>query len=187
MKKTVHGLLLLLALLSLPIVSWAQVPALVTVGFQDGSAYFANLLSRTETTVQVEFLHSGSRYEFDNQGYILSSTGKYKAGERVNLIDIDPKKESIYYSESLHSTDGTLPLYVGIMFGDGKIYYGVVEASAEASWFSIQFLHSGSHYTMHKEAGAWKVHSTDNGHYPPGHVLIDIFSLDEGGFFYFAQ
>lgn len=168
-------------------IAFAQT-AMVKVGFQDGLIYFANQINRTDNTVTVAFLHSGAVYEFDNNGYILSSTGSYKIGERVNLITIQPYRESLYNRATMHSADPTIPnLEVAIMFADGKIYYGAVEASAEADWFSVRFYHSGSQYTMHREDGFWKVWSTDKGNYPPGYQLLDIIQLGEDEFFYFAS
>lgn len=159
-------------------------PALVAVRFQDEKIYYANLLERNEGSIRVEFLHTHSIYEFDKQGYVIASTGQYKPGARVISISIHPYKESLYSRESLHSISGD-QLYIGVVFSDGKVYYGEAVATAEASWFAITFLHSGSHYIMHKIEESWKVQKNYRGSYPEGTLLIDIFSVPFNGEAYY--
>lgn len=151
--KKIKFFYLLLSFVFFTQFAFAQI-AMVKVGFQDGLLYFAHQLSRTDNTVTVEFLQSGAVYEFDNNGYILSSTGRYKEGERVNLIIIQRYQESLYSRATMHTVDPAIPdLELAVKFADGKIYYGTVVASAEAEWFSITFYHSNSQYTMNRDDG----------------------------------
>jgi len=177
--KTVKIFIVFFAFIAIPKFVSAQQIALVEVGFQDGLLYHANEVNRTPTTLTVDFLQSGARYVFDNSGNILSSNGKYAAGGQVNLIVVSKYLRGIYHHQSLQSTDTSDPFEVGVVFGDGKLYYGVVESSAEAGWASVVFHHSSSRYTFHWEDGAWKVWSTDKGSYPKGHQLTDIFEVGE--------
>ena len=177
--KTVKILAVFFSIIALPIFVSAQEIALVEVGFQDGLLYYANEVNRTPESITVDFLQSGARYVFDKNGNIISSNGKYAAGGQVNLIVVSKYLRGIYHHESLQSTDMSDPFEVGVVFGDGKLYYGVVEASAEAGWASIMFYHSNSRYTFNWDEGAWKVWSTDKGSYPIGHQLTDIFEVGE--------
>lgn len=174
---------LILSALSLPLLN-AQGNAMVDVGFPDGLLYYANQVSRTATSITVDFLHSGARYTFDNQGNILQSNGAYPAGGKVNLVVVSPYEQGIYHLESFHSIDPGYEFNVGVVFGDGKLYYGKVAPSGEAGWASIFFYHSNSTYTIHREGGVWKVWSTDKGSYPKGHTLRDIFKVGDPDPFY---
>lgn len=177
--KSVKIIIVLFSFYILPSFVAAQEIALVSIGFQDGNLYYANEVNRTPESITVDFLQSGARYVFDNKGNIISSNGKYAAGGQVNLIIITKYLRGIYHHESLQSTDMADPFEVGVVFGDGKVYYGVVEASAEAGWASVMFYHSNSQYTFHREDGAWKVWSTDKGSYPKGHQLTDLFEIGD--------
>lgn len=160
-------------------------PGMVHVKFQDGEGFFANLLEKKEGSIRVEFLHTHSIYEFDRNGYILASSGKYRPGTRVKAILIYPHQESLYARESMSSTSGDGGS-VGVVFGDSKVYYGVLQNGGDAGWCSIYFFHSRNTYTLNKTNNTWKVHSTDKGSYPAGTTILDIFSIPMDGENYFV-
>ncbi len=156
---------------------------MVSVGFRDGKMYIGKKLDMTENTIQVEFLHTHSVYEFDKNGNILSSTGSYLVGDKVNIIDVSKYKKSRYSDTELNIEPGRT---VGITFNDGQVYFGNIESISENS-FSISFLHTGSNYEMLKDNGIWIVNWTDKGTYALGTKLLDIFELNDGEFFYVKQ
>lgn len=159
--------------------------AMVTVGFADGSAYFGKKLAITENSINVEFLHSHSVYEFDKNGTILSSTGGYKVGDKVNMIDVMYYKES-YFNERSLTIPQTGSVNMGVVFADGQVYFGILEQVA-GNQFTIYFAHTGSKYEMINKDGKWMVNWTDKGTYPLGYQLLDIFELDEPEVFYFGS
>jgi len=156
---------------------------MVTVGFADGNAYFAKKLAITDNTVKVEFLHSHSVYEFDKNGYILYSTGGYKVGDRVKMIDIAYYKES-YFNEQSLTIPQTGTVNMGVVFADGQVYFGILE-QVTGNQFTIYFAHTGSKYDITNENGTWMVNWTDKGTYLPGTKLTDIFELDTPDNFYY--
>lgn len=182
--KTVKIIAVLISFFLLPQFLLAQGIAFVKVGFPDGLIYYGNELGRTATTIKVQFIPSRAIYEFDKSGNILSSNGKYAAGGQVNLIVVDKYLMELTNRESMQSTTGQSPFDVGVVFGDGQLYYGAVVSNSEAGWFSITFYHSGSQYTMHREDGTWKVWSTDKGTYPKGEPLSNIFEVGDEEFYY---
>ena len=157
----------------------AQLPSVTRVVFADGGDYSGRIISETADRVKVEFLHSHSIYEFSNTGTIISSTGKYAKGQKVKAIMIRAPLKSVYNLSNI-SADS---IFLGIKFGDGQVYFCRLMASREGS-FDCGFTHTKSYYTMMKEGNVWRVFKTDRGTYPVGHVILDIYTLDTGRFFY---
>lgn len=131
----------------------------------------------------VKFVHSGSVYEFDNTGTILKSTGAYKVGDKVKCIYTSRSLESVYSQEAMPYNPEGRGNARGVVFGDGKTYYGVITASIIGE-FSMNFYHSNSNYTFYRAGSAWKVKSTDKGAYQPGHLIQDIFTMEKGVKYY---
>lgn len=159
--------------------SQANVTPLVMVAFKNHLAYYGKLLKEDGNTVKVEFFNSHSIYQFDKTGKILSSTGKYKAGDFVLAIEINRFEKEVYSQGYVSSNK-----LAGIVFNDGQLYYGNIE-DASSGWFYVRFLHSNSAYTMQFTDATWKVKSTDKGGYTPGSVLKSIFYTGESEAFYF--
>lgn len=162
---------------------YSQDIAMVTVAFNDGSAYFGKKLAITDNTIRVEFLHSHSVYEFDKNGTILFSTGSYKVGDKVKMIDVAYYKES-YFNEQSLTIPQTGVVNMGVVFADGQVYFGILEQVA-GNQFTIYFAHTGSKYDITNENGTWMVNWTDKGTYLPGTKLTDIFELDTPDNFYY--
>lgn len=60
------------------------------ITFGDGNSYYAKVTSvfNNDQAYSVKFLHSGSNYEFDLNGKILSSTGAYDAGQQTRSVEL---------------------------------------------------------------------------------------------------
>jgi hypothetical protein len=178
MKKPILNQVITFAFLLTALSSFAQAhnPDLATVLFNDNINYCGKVLTKQSDKIKIEFLGSHNIYEFDNRGNIISSNGKYKAGEKVKQIKLEGFMES--YSKT---TSVTATRTLGIVFGDGQVYFGYV-LNAEGSSFNIKFCHSYSDYTFQYD-GVWKViHST--GKYPAGHIIKDIYRVSFKSFFY---
>ena len=170
---------LLLLLCIFPISLSAQNPAAVSVKFNDDAMYAARVISETQTRLKVEFLHSHSIYEFDNNGFVISSNGQYKKSEKVKMILIKDAGESIY-SQSIVGQPEEIK---GFRFGDGQVYYSRLK-QVEENYFTCRFHHTGSTYAFKKEGQTWKVYTSDKGTYPVGYIIKDIFTLLPRRFFY---
>jgi hypothetical protein len=157
----------------------AQLPSATRVVFADGGDYTGKVLSRTTEKIKIEFLHSHSIYELNNYGIILSSTGKYPKGQKVKSIMIKDAAGSIYNERKISDT----VYYLGIKFSDGQVYFCARISSGDGE-FECGFTHSKNYYTMNKQGEIWQVYKTDKGSYPPGHVLLEIYILGSGWFFY---
>lgn len=148
-------------------------PVFVSVTFLDNNTYAATLVTENAGLLKAKFYNSGAIYEFDKSGKIISSGGKYKAGETVPVIRIRRFDKDV--TGQGYVTKGKT---AGIVFNDGALYYGYIE-DASSGWFSIRFLHSGSLYTMQCIDGLWKVNSSDKGHYSPGTAISQVFYTTE--------
>lgn len=148
--------------------------------FADGKTYFGKVWACASSSyIEIEFLHSHSRYKFNKQGVILSSTGAYPKGQKAKLISVKDAGSSVYIKAHVGKPGDLL----GIKFSDYQDYFCTITKS-ENGIFSCNFFHSGSFYTIKKQGNVWKVFSSDIGIYPPGHTLIDIYTLEPGWVFY---
>lgn len=148
-------------------------PVFVSVTFPGNETYAATMVTENANLIKVKFYNSGAIYEFDKSGKIISSTGKYKAGETVMAIRI--RRFDIDITGQGYVTRGKT---AGVVFNDGALYYGYIE-DASSGWFSIRFLHSTSLYTMQCVDGVWKVNSSDKGSYSSGTPLSQLFYTTE--------
>lgn len=159
-------------------------PSLVDVYFADNKYYPAKLLEESGNQLKVQFIHSQSIYSFDNTGHIISSTGSYKPGDKVKLIRIFKFTEDLY-NVSRTILNGTK---LGIVFGDGQLYFGFAAQITASLLHMVMFYHSWSVYDFIKPpSGKWKVYSTDKGKYPINHVIQSVYALEEEGRVFYSD
>ena len=58
----------------------------VEVTFGDGASYFAEVESIGNDGYATKMLHSGNKYRFSNDGTVLSSTGAYPVGHKIQSV-----------------------------------------------------------------------------------------------------
>jgi hypothetical protein len=151
-----------------------------SVLFADGKRYYGKVLSyASASSIDIKFLHSDSRYTFNKQGVIVSSTGAYPKGQKVKLISVKDGGNSVYTKANVGKPNDIL----GIKFSDYQSYFCSITKS-ENEAFTCIFYHSSSVYTIKKEGNVWKVFSSGTGAYPAGHALLDIWTLEDGWIFY---
>ena len=156
------------------------------VFFSDGKCYHGKILQETPDMIRIQFLRSNNTYEFNKLGVITKSTGTYKAGSLVKLISIHEFIKDIYDEENTIYPYG----FIGVRFGDGRLFYAltsVTDGIQNNTINNVDFLHSNSIYNFIKENGKWKVAFTRGGGYPVGHVITQLYTLQNLGRVFYAD
>lgn len=147
-------------------------PDMVKITFADGKTKFANTISQAGTQIQIRMIPNSEEYTISNKGIILTSTGSYAKGSKVQSVMVKAALKSIYDKVDQPNFDyGT----VGIRFPDGKVQYawGV---TVQITYFSFIMSHSQFNYQCYFKGGTWKIDNT-GGEYRNGTYLRDIFEL----------
>lgn len=160
-----------------------QFPNMAFVVFQDNKYYHGKILSETPDLLQVQFVPSNSIYEFNKQGVITKSNGKYKAGGLVKLISVHELIKDIYNEENSNYPFN----FLGIRFGDGRLFYALSGGMQNNTLPQVYFPHSGSTYDFIKVDGKWQVSSTRGGAYPVGHVISSLYMVENIGRFFYTD
>lgn len=176
MKKIKLLSILLLTLLKFAV---AQQPfvSMGVVVFADGKYYKGKVLDETSDMVRIQFLPSNSIYEFNRLGVITKSTGTYKAGALVKQISVHELVKDIYAEENAVYDYG----FIGVRFGDGKLFFALTDGIGYNIVKDAFFSHSGSVYGFIKENGKWKVAFTVGGAYPAGHIITQLYRVQNFG------
>lgn len=147
-------------------------PDMVKIIFADGKTKFANAISKTTAQISVRMIPNSEEYTFSNKGIILTSTGSYTKGSKVQSIMIKYAMQSIYDKiDQANFNYGTL----GFRFPDGKVQYANA-LTIQRIFLSITMSHSGFNYYMYFKNGEWKI-DMQGGEYRNGTVIRDIFEL----------
>lgn len=153
--------------------------------FSDGKWFSARVLSNENNIIKVEFLHTHSIYQFNDQGFILSSTGAYPKGQKVKKIILGEYEKMVYEDLAWYTVRTGDAL--GVMFPDGQDYFGVVKDLAPG-YFDILFFHSQNQYSIIKDKlgpnmdykgdNKWKVsYRPPTGIYTRGTEIISLYKL----------
>ena len=152
-----------------------QFSSMVDIFFPDGKYFNAKLLEESDNQVKVQIIPSQSIYVFDKAGQIISSTGSYKAGGKVKYVSISRFTEDLYNGTKVIDK----PTSIGVVFGDGLLYFGLAYIIT-AKWIKgVTFYHSGSYYEFLKPVDKWKVLITVNGKYPHDHLIRSVYSVED--------
>ena len=147
------------------------------VVFSDGKHYAGKILQEAPDMIRIQFLPSNNIYEFNKLGVITKSTGTYKAGNMVKLISVHELVKDIYTEEN--AVYGYS--FAGIRFSDGKLFFALIDGVNGNTINNAYFSHSGSIYNFIKESSKWKVTSTSGGAYPVGHVITQLYLVQNFG------
>lgn len=162
-----------------------------SVMFADNKWYTGRVLSEANGIIKVEFLHSRSVYQFNSQGSIISSTGKYAVGQKVKQINVGDHEKEVYEDTAWYTVKEKD--FLGVLFPDGQDYFGVV-TKWHPGYFVIVFAHSGNVYDMIKDKmgpnndykgdNKWKVSfKPTGGMYPRGTEIISLYKLKKRVFY----
>lgn len=153
------------------------------VVFGDGKYYRGKILQETADMIRIQFLPSNNIYEFNSLGVITMSYGAYKVGGRTKLISVHEFVKDIYNEDNASYPFG----FIGVRFGDGKLYFALSDDIQNNTIENAYFGHSGSSYNFIKENGVWKVSSTRGGGYPIGHIISQLYTLQNLGRIFYSD
>ncbi len=148
-------------------------PDMVKITFADGKTKFGNAISQTATQIQIRMIPNSEEYSISNKGVILSSSGSYLKGSKVQSVTIKKSLPSIYNKVDQPNFDYGI---LGIRFPDGKVQYAKA-LSVQSIYLGLTMMHAQVEYNCYYKEGTWKI-DIPSGEYKNGTIIRDIFELE---------
>jgi hypothetical protein len=148
-------------------------PSMAKIVFADGKEFYANAISQSARQILIRMISNSEEYTISNKGIILTSTGSYAKGSKVQSVMIKKAGKSIYNEiNQANFNYGVL----GFEFPDGKVQYASA-LTIHRTYLAITMQHSGFNYDLYYKNGEWKIDNA-GGEYRNGTIIKDIFELD---------